>query len=196
MYDSAEQTKMRLGGTIVMYDGFPAVVNAVTPDNRLQLVGLPKGRDAFMCNVNDDKLNFQDFKLGYVNYSGVAGYLTRSPMRQQQQGISDRNIKMPKEFVEKNVRFNYLKLVPEFADALRGVYPTFEETIRRLEANGNIKSMAFARRFALYRDVELGYYELLYRGKKVAWGDPRQFNLPSEYTYMTELIQHEGVNIR
>lgn len=198
MYDGPEQTKMRLAETVVAYDGKPVYVTGVTAGNKLNLVKLPKMNDNFVCGLNDPKLNFLDLRLGYVNTNNYAAYMRRTAGRQQRQGLHKGVVIIGDRDLQNKVVLNWEELIhtPEFFDAFQGIYPNFADVVQRMLENPKIRSMAFHRRFALHRDEELGFYELRYRGRRVAWGDPNQFNLPSEYSYMTEMIQAEGINLR
>ena len=195
MYDTAEQSSLRLRGTIVAYKNRPVIVLEVNADNTLNIADVIGKRNVAKVALNDPDLNIQEFKLGYVNYQGRALYLTRVPARQQRQGLCRQNI-VVKAGDFRNYFVDGMLSSAGFVDAFQGIYPTFEEAVNVLRTNLEVESVAFARRFALKRDVELGYFELFYRGDKIAWGDPNQFNIPSEYLYMSELMKQEGINIR
>lgn len=201
MYDTLEQATLRLKGTVVMYDGRPAMVLDAFEEKKgtigVNITPLPKKRDNIKVSLDDPKLDIREFKLGYVNAFNHAGYLTRLAGRQQRQGLCQGNCKVDDEFF-RHTRHNFADLAnrPEFADALSGIYPKFEKCVDSLIGNPDMRSMAFCRRFALYRDPELGYFELRYRGHRVAWGDPNAFNLPSEFSYLTEVIREQGIAIR
>lgn len=201
MYDILEQAQLRLKGSVVMYDGRPAKVldafEEVKGEIGVNISPLPKLRDNIKVSLKDPKLNIREFRLGYVNAYNYAGYLTRMPGRQQKQGLSNGNVCFDDEF-QRMVGIGFENIIkrPEFADALMGIYPAFDKCVESLLNNAEMRSIAFCRRFALYQDPELGYFELRYRGARIAWGDPNAFNLPSEHSYLTEVIREQGINIR
>lgn len=198
MYNGdVEQLQLRLAGTIIEFDGRPVQVSRVNQNGSLELILLPGGRDNIVVPSNDPRFNIRDFKLGYVNCHNTAGYLTRVPARQQRQGLTNANTVFDEDFRRFVGRpLSEISRRPEFTDMWRNTYPKFADVVNRLNANPDLRKMAFSRRFALSKDRELGFFELHYRGRRVAWGDPNQFNLPSEYQYLTEVISSEGVSVR
>jgi hypothetical protein len=196
-YDSIEQANMRLQHTVVKYDGRPVLIKGVNGTGRgLDAYMLPHAKDIIQIKLQDPKLDVANLALGYVNVNDYAVYLTRIPGRQQKQGLCKSNVMFGQNGRNVDLGWQNLIVTPEFSDAFRGIYPSFNEVIERLYANEELQSMAFSRRFALEMDKELAFFQLLYRGQKIAWGDPQNFNLPSEYTYLSELIRQEGVNVR
>lgn len=193
MYDSAEQAQLRLGQTIVGYDGKPVYVHRVNKAEELECSLMNRMEALITVALNDPKLNINKFPLGYVNVRNRAVYLSRSPMRQQRQGLCRQNV-----LVKNAAGVNFLDVAktPGFVDAWTNVYPTIKDCLNQFDINPDLKSMAFNRRWALYQDKDLGFFELLYRGERVAWGDPQGFVLPSEYSYLRESLAECGVNIR
>lgn len=192
MYDR-DQAALRLANTVVEYDGRPYLVANVSGNNvnpTLDLMDLPKQRDVIKILADDPKLNYRRFQLGYVNYNRNALYLSRMPARQQKQGLCNTNVN-----VSGDGRWNFNIIMGSDAinDVFQNRYPTFNEAVDSIKPG---ESMAFSRRFAVYLDEDLGFYELRYKGERIAWGDPAVFNLPSNYTYLTEVIQQEGIRVR
>lgn len=203
MYDTVENTGARLNGTVVMYDGRPVQVlnaQAGTKQEPIQvnLQFLPKMRDNILVSINDPKLEVRNLPLGYVNIYNDALYLTRSPCRQFKQGLSSNCVIIPR-MENRDVgapSFKTLLGRAEFSDAMSGIYPTYREALDMIFNDPDKKAVAFSRRFALYRDRQLGFFELRYKGNRVAWGDPNNFNLPSEFMYLSEVITEQGISVR
>lgn len=193
MYDR-DQAVLRLNNTMILYDGRPYLVcnvRGTAAKPILECLDLPKQRDVLNIAMDDDLLNFRVFNLGYVNYQGDAHYLTRLPARQQKQGLCDQTVLVGDG--RQGWRFQNVMNDPCIQDLFAERYPSFREVVDKLKPG---HSMAFSRRFALAMDPDLGFYELRYKGERVAWGDPAAFNLPSSYTYLSEVIQQEGIQVR
>ena len=196
-YDSAEQANLRLKGTYILYDGELMQCGGCPAEGTVALYTVPGQRGQMVVNLDDPKLNMSDFRLGYVNKGARAGYLTRIPARQQRQGLCQTNVQVDPEWTRVTAQgVNTILGSVEFRDALQNKYPKFGECVDMLKGNPNIRSRAFSRRFALYKDPEFDLYELHYRGQRIAWGDPASFNLPSSHTYLRELIDQEGISVR
>jgi hypothetical protein len=187
-----EQIRLRLQGTVIMYDSRPVIVSQIAAD-KIGLAFLPTMRDVFFVPFDDPKLNIREFRLGYVNVNRSAMYVQRFPGRQQRQGLCGANVKLGQRG---GIPWNDLIRRAEFTDMMRNVYPTFAQVVDRLEKNPELNTMAFNRRFALAKDQELGFFELHYRGRRIAWGDPSNFNLPSDHQYLAEVIAAEGISVR
>lgn len=207
-YDSAEQASLRLGKTVIAYDGLPAFVEEVTASKgklALVLMLLPKMKDRMVVVMDDPLLETQNLRLGYVNMPAGAVYVSRIPARQQRQGLCNSNV-VVKASNGRNAgyAFNRVYTDPAFKDMFLGKYPTIREAQQMLldskpsdYGDGRIpESVAFSRRMALYRDHDLGFFELRYKCQRIAWGDPDNFNLPSEFRYLSELMHEEGITVR
>lgn len=200
-YENAADANQHLHHTVIMYDDRPVWVEDVFSNDRNDILCtlnfLPRVRDPFSVSVFDPKLDARGMgqRLGYMNYFNQNGvvFLSRIPSRQYKQGLSRGNVAATYDSQgRRTFDFSLYSRRPEFVDMLTGTYPTFEEACRRLEAEPNIAAIAFHREFALQRD-ELGYYLLLFKGTKVAWGDPKSFKLPSHFIYLKEVLQKNGV---
>lgn len=204
MYDTVENAHAKLAGTVFMFDGRP--VNCLgafdSGDNRdqihLNLQFLPKMRDNVAVSINDPRIEVRNLPLGYVNIFNDAIYLTRTPCRQFRQGLTSNSVVCPQIRRHGVPVYNFKTLMqrPEFTDSMMGVYPTFKEAVDMLLNSNEKLSVAFNRRFALAHDKDLGFFELRYKGNRVAWGDPNNFNLPSEFSYLTEVIHEQGISVR
>lgn len=207
-YDVVEQVNMRLVGSTILVQNEPAEVIACRKVGKtmfIQVAYLPKKTVVDELDLTDPQVNIREFKLGYVNYMNEALYLSRIPARQQVQGLCGRNVHVPPysrenarvlERGEHSADFNRLRLTAEFRDAIRGIYPSLQEAIAMLDNDDDRISVAFGRCFALKKDKDLEFFELLYKGDRVAWGDPNNFNLPSSSSFLREVLEESRINYR
>jgi hypothetical protein len=206
-YDMVDQADMRLRNTVILVHDKPVEVLSCKKAGKsvmLQFTYLPKRTVVDEIDVTDEAVNMRDLKLGYVNFDNEALYLTRIPARQQQQGLSGRNISIPNYSADNPAfkrghiaaDFERLKASASFADALTNVYPTFQEAIVMLDQADERVSVAFSRVFALKKDKELEFFELHYKAQRIAWGDPNNFNLPSSSRFLSEILDNSRINFR
>jgi hypothetical protein len=204
-YETQEEAKMRLEGTVVMYDERPCFVREIIQADQdlvARLNPMPRMRDDLPVNIKDEKLVARGLRLGYVNY-GARGvvYVERMPVRRYKQGICRDNLYFKlhnNPGVGNNQRDYWQALLgrKEFTDMLVNAYPSVDKCIDELNAGGDKKAAAFAREFALEKD-ELGLFFLYHKGNKVAWGEPTTgYTLPSEYMYLREVLQEAGIEVR
>lgn len=131
-----------------------------------------------------ENLDLTPVKLGYVNSTTYASYIQRRPERRYRQGF--RQSSMHNLSDTPGVRI----LSPELASTIRGIYPTLEMCIDRVE-NGEATTQAFSREFAVSRKLQKGY-TLLFKDKVVGWVDcndnVQTFGLDNKYEYLSEML--------
>lgn len=201
MYDTVEQTNLRLTSSIVIYDNRPAYVDEVGSNDfgkiYLHLRFLPKLEDSLRVCIDDPLLNIREFTLGYVNLPRISLYVTRAAGRQQKQGLAKTNMVIPMDRDgRESYSFNELLKSAGLVDCLKNKYPAFNTCVRQLESSDTLYSVAFNRRFALYHDKDLGFFEVMYRGNRIAWGEATSLTMPSNLSYLRELINELGVPIK
>jgi len=201
MYDTVEQTNLRLASSIVIYDDRPVYVDDVGIDEdgeiHLNVRLLPRLEKALCISINDPLLNIREFTLGYVNLPRISLYVTRAAVRQQKQGLAKGNMIIPFDRDGREA-YSFAEIIRSagLVDCLKNKYPNFNTCVRQLESSDTIYSIAFNRRFALYHDKDLGFFEIMYRGNRVAWGEATSLTMPSNLLYLRELIDELGVPIR
>lgn len=173
MYDSIEQVNRYLVNTVVLYDQQPYWVNRAIGNDRdpsITLLELPGYRRELSCSVSDPLLNYQSFQLGYVNLdNGSVVYCRRMPKRQQQQGLSGRNIWTG------GIDFDVLTRSRGFARSLVNDYPTIAKATKLLE-DGH-RSVAISRHIAIAKDEHNNEFVFMYRGRTVGVGiSPNKIN--------------------
>lgn len=199
-YDTLEQARFRLNGTLITYKGTPYCVQEANKKGsgpiRLTLQALPLQRvtaedvlgETITVDQDDPDLNFRIFRLGYCNlsYDRRAIFYTRAPARQQHQGLTGQTI-----HPQMANRHFWSK---DMTNLLLGVYPTIEEAFKRI--NDNWVSCAISRDFAIGRSEEIPQLRtLLYRGRNVgvALGQKFQHFLINENDeYLAEALQEAG----
>lgn len=198
-YKTADDINFRLANTYIFYDGqlVYCVRAGIAPNGQLGVTiqDLPDLNNMRTVPLDDPKLNFYKMRIGYVNGRDQAFYLVRSPQRQTQQGLSDKNVwcRGVKGGFERQ-RFSGLVPLRESLDSLRGKYPTFDDCALRIDER-RASSLAFHRSFALSRK-DLGCWYLNYKGEAVAWGSPDGFNLGQPYKHLRECIEESGIRVK
>jgi hypothetical protein len=186
-YTDVNDASQHLLGTVVLYDGNPVVVMGIINDINgfeVQLVPChPRGSDQFRVSLWDPKIKTRNFNLGYVNFQNPgAVFLTRNPRRQYQQGLSDNNV-----VVSTGDRFNSVRNSKAFVNAMRGIYPSINDCIKRLQ-NGDCTSIAFNTEFAL-AGGESGIIRLMYREVEVGVVVNNTIFLGNQHNWLNKHIQ-------
>lgn len=210
MYDTVEEARMRLAGTVVMYRGEPKYIRDCTPgaggEIMLQMDSLPNLNNGIITSLRDPDLNIKEFRasVGYMNNISVDGgqtfkahYVMRMPVRGDgfKQGLHNSNLVFPRINGDRQ-RWDRALGLPAFKDMLMGVYPNIEACKQILDEDPRQVSIAFHRTFALAKDHDLGFYILNYKGRRIASGDVDNLALPSHNWYLNELLQESGVRVR
>ncbi len=210
MYDTVEEARMRLTGTIVFFRGEPRYVRECVAgaggDVILQLDTLPDLRNGITASIRDPELNMREYRqsVGYMNNVTVDGgatynahYVMRMPIRGDgyKQGLHQSNLIFPRIHGER-MRWQSAISGAPFKDMLTGVYPTIEQAKELLENRPEQRSVAFSRVFAISRDPELGFYILHYKGRRVAHGELEHLILPSHNYYLSEVLADSGVRVQ
>ena len=209
MYDNHHDAATYLSGTVVLYKGDPMMVRDVIDVTPIILdcLALPKQSKRFPIELGDPHLNYTTFNLGYMNPDTDRGvnqypsavYVSRTPARRVQQGLSGNNCVGRYQDPQRGVRSvpgHHLFGYAGFRDMLQGNYPSFEEASAILEKDTNRTSVAFHKRFALYKDRDLGFYEIHYKGMRVGWGTLTNMILPTEYCWLREMISEVGIKVK
>ena len=204
-YDSLEEVTMRLGSTIVRYDGEPVYVSNVSMGDdgvpRIHILPLPvktmNDYDEVRAEpktlrkvVNSRHFDFEPFLLGYANLAKWGAiFLTRAPVRKFKQGLNSGNL-----VNDKGVNFKTLMADEGFKQALKNEYPTLGEAVSKAKAKSI--TVAFCRELAV-SSRELGYFILEYKGTECAFSeDGSVFKLPEQFQYLKQVLLENGVAFR
>lgn len=115
------------------------------------------------------KFKLEDFtapigRIGFVNYQGVALYITRMPHRQYTVGMKPGNTKIQFPEYRSNMEHHSLMRIsekisrmdcPEIARAIRGIYPGINDAIAQAVADKG--ACAFDRQFAVDYERKIYY---------------------------------------
>lgn len=181
MYDDAAYARSRLVETVVMCRGLPVVVD----DIRAKTAALRILNTNEQLIVKADELDITPVKLGYINESNRALYLTRTPMREDwRQGLRARSIRV----VGYDSKI-YEPAPASLYDTILGIYPKLEYCFSVVKANV-ADSFAFSRNFALKNEGKL-----LYKGK---WEvghieENKQYELFPKFDWVREMLDEELV---
>lgn len=196
-YYQHSDAKMRLDGTICLFDGKPVLVQVVDKKHMVRICPVDKihtvhPKDWQEVLYTDDKFSYKSPPLGYVNYNKQAYYLTRIPDRKQRQGLTldilTSRPKMLPGYSFESAIFNQ-----GYIDLCRNKYPTIDEAIKLLDSD-KAESVAISRSTALSflgRNV-LG---LLYKGRQVGIRNGQRWQLfdQPQKPFLTKLMNKEGI---
>lgn len=177
----------RITNTIVrvLATNEPVLVLAVNRHSgacTLEYLVTPDGQDKrFILHM--DELNVQPVRLGYVNLSGQAFYLERSPIRHgpNNQGLNRENCNSSRyrifDFPVEALRY-----------CIMGIYPSYKKAVAgtaKPKRNGDPKTIAFNRHWAVR-----GGKTLLYRWDREV-GSINKDGLPElspSFSYLNECL--------
>lgn len=198
-FDNLEDVHSKFSGTIVIYDGKAARVNSVhkhvddegnqTDEFRLS-ISYYQSRNSKAIPLDDPKLNYKEYSIGYVNGGSIASWWFRKPQRQYYQGLRGSQMgwrtSAPNAMPHSN--FDFAK---PFVAMLEGNYPSMQECEAMLRA-GNMSIIAFHRDFAISYDKIHEDFILEYRGMKVGNSvdhSLKQFKILPEARHLKEAIR-------
>lgn len=206
VYDTLEQARMRLRGSVITYrdqavyvrDAYQATkkqggglmlslqVYPMTPETQMNPVEVP---------INDPDLNFRLFKIGYINDTRTksTAFLMRHTRRQQTQGIVLANLSGAGQISQRCLN------EMAFADMLFGRYPTADQALQMINNDG-WTSVGISQYFAMARDEDIRLLRyLMYRGRRVgvALGEKfTEFLVDKNDEYLKEVLQEAGFPFR
>lgn len=199
MYDRADDANTYLRHTVCYWDGEPIYIERVGGDFQMSYYVLPvtNNSDLVYGDVRDPRFNCKQYQLGYMNSTkmGVSFHVTRRPARQVQQGLCDNNTSFIGDLGPYDDRMGIGQAIrdPGFVAMLKGVYPTMEETRRRLE-DRKVKSIAVSPQLAVKRHPQFTNLHFLeYKGREISFSETLEFALPDEFKYLREICAPTGV---
>lgn len=165
-YETVQEASMRLGGTVVLYDGEPVYINEVRHEEdlpkgeifRVLLTRLPVSHDAKVDRkfISSGKFDLTPLRMGFANLAdGHAYFLSRNTARQNRQGLSERSLTV--EGLDPNrppARWKNIIYDKGFVDCVHGKYPSMEDAIKLLTDQPG-KSVAISREYALKSHSEM-----------------------------------------
>lgn len=130
-YLNGDDVRMRLHQSVVRYKGKPYYCFH-DGGTQLTLGGLEdNSTEIVQVDANSEDLDIRSPELGYVNWKQGCGYVSRSAVRRQKQGISHENLFMRNAGSDQQqpLPANYLRTT-EFFNMLIGNYPSYEEAMK------------------------------------------------------------------
>lgn len=211
-YETAEEVKFRLENTVVLYDKRPVYITRVSMPNgdegegkkeiaRVFFVELPTGNKMagetrkYLSSRNFD---LTPFKMGYMNWNGKAIFVSRSPVRQNKQGLSAATAVFTDVKGQKSadINFAYAIRAQAFVDMIDGKYPSFREAGDRL-GDKETHSVAISRSFAFLIDHDLEALLLLHKGVRcgIAMKNDKALNIPPKFHFLREEMEDHHIPI-
>lgn len=207
-YETLEEIKFRLEQTIVLYDGKPVYIGRVNMPGeqdageiaRVYFKELPLkegGPKEVRKYLSSRKFDLTPFKMGYFNHNGRAVFASRTPVRQNKQGLSKQSLVLKtlglNPITDREVSFTEVVTSQGFIDMIEGSYPSFDGAVPLLKEDAG--SVALSQSFALSFDDDLGIFILFHRGIKcglVLEGD-RGVRLAAKYGFLKEELRDHKI---
>lgn len=179
-YENAEETRFRLENTVVLYDKKPVYISRVGPIEdvgekkeiaRVYFLDLPMvaGKEGKETRKYLSSRNFDlsPFSMGYMNYKGQATFVSRTPVRQNKQGLNAGTTLFTNVAGRRSevLDFNSMLRSPEFIKMFEGKYPSFQEA-GGLIGDGKTTSVAISKMFAFSIDDDLQALFLFHKNIK------------------------------
>lgn len=207
-YESADDVRLRLGGSVVSYQGHPVKVEDVLDRQSVSILDLVTGKNA---NVKWKDLNLEpsSLPLGYVQVDDDTVVLvTRRPCRRYKQGLTSENIHAVRVLRRPaRVRADIPDVIRVQGQAAhaggRGDYnisPTQSQLVKTMMGNftdigtafqrvrsDNSRIQAFSKDWAVGR--EDGDVCLVYRGEVVGFVTDTSARLKPERGYLKESLE-------
>jgi len=161
-YETTEEVKFRLENTVVLYDGEPVYINRVEDGAELGEVArvfftkLPlDDRRETRKFLSSRKFDLAPFPMGYMNYNKDAIFVTRSPIRQNRQGLCVHTVRTT-TIDGGRADIGFIRMISDqgFTDMVKGVYPSFPDAVDLMEEE-SYYSVALSRSIALKVDRDL-----------------------------------------
>lgn len=204
-YETAEETKFRLEGTIVLYDGKPVYitrVNAVGAEDKKEIarvyfweLPVPKAasaKDEVRKYLSSRHFDLTPFKMGYLNHGGAATFVSRLPIRQQRQGLCANTCTFSDVLGKPSRTLDYNTMIhsPGFIEMVEGKYPSFKDA-GELLGDQRTSSIAVSRSFAFVIDNDLEALYLSHKGVKcgLALKNDRALKVPPKFHFLREEME-------
>jgi len=205
MYDTKEEARQKLVGTVVIYDNCPVYVDAAGGNKNhvwLQFRRLPldRGPESDKRDISDPRWDFRNLgsRLGYI-MMGVPSsevwdsvYTSRVPIRASRQGLDKKTVKVL-GVTSYPFAWEHILCQEGIVQTMQNLFPSSQEAFDKLVSSGNmIRSVPIGRRLAIMYDL-VSPPVLLYRGDRVAYTDNGlKFKLAAHKQYLREELEDVG----
>ena len=177
--ETQDDLTARLRGGLILYKKLPYYVVSCPSATKVNIIpceyvladAITQGNHSLVVKLDDDDLDINPFKLGYVSYDTDAFFLVRVPARSRRHSLGDNNITWL-GVVDRG--FGSRAFFSEsFKDMVTNKYPTLEQAIE-LVRDGRWRSHAFSRTLAVKRAGRK--LVLMHRGEEVAYRPDNAIN--------------------
>lgn len=169
---------LKLNDSICRYKGEPVYIRV--DGSRLLLYTMTQTNSPF-ANIkgNDPDFDISSVPLGYVQYKGEVGYLTRIPVRKTKQGLDARSVRV-RRIVDNAAlsKVNSTNFIYSqgFIDMVGKKYPNLGDAVKELRGKYS-KDEKCQAQIAISRDIamwinEMGIINIHYKGDFVGWVEP------------------------
>lgn len=209
-YETAEEVKFRLENTVVLYDGKPVYINRVSvpgPEDidevaRVFFKELPfdlKDREKEVRKyLSSKKFDLAPFRMGYMNHPNGVFFVSRTPLRQNRQGLSAGVVKLFDVKGEKSnwVSFSDMISCQGFSDMVNNVYPDFKQA-GEVVGDGKTDSVAISQSFAFAVDKDLDALILHHKGVKcgLAFPGDKSIRVAKKFHFLKEELESYRIPI-
>lgn len=206
MYDTAEEARQKLEGTVVLYDNVPVyIVTATGNKNKVnlhyQLLPLESGAEKLTRSITDPLWDFRTggTKLGYTEAKNPSTgqiesvFLSRVPIRHSRQGLDSKTIQIQQFDRDRLYNISWSDIIQR-GDGLNKTVKNIFSTplIAFKNVTNNFKeyqSVPIHRKLSLMYDTISPPY-LIYRNEKVGYTeDGTLFKLAKHKQYLSEELQ-------
>jgi hypothetical protein len=212
MYETVEEVRQKLVGSVIMFDNQPVFVQSSDSDDNginITIDCLPLNRKSPSRNkvyIEDPKIDFRSLgtRLGFINMVDPSGnytedvvYSSRVPIRQSKQGLDERTVAFRQ--INSNYKVNVFSSAVSregLNNTLMNKFPSPKEAYDYIMNTPNVVAKAFHRKYvvakAFHRKYSLFYDKisppfLIYRNEKVGYTeDGITFKLPKSKDFLTE----------
>lgn len=204
-HQEVDDINRKYAGSILYLDGDPIMCNdgvahrfeaggKVVPVIRYYPLGPEVNlRDPKVIRADDPTLADGPYLLGYMNKVRsvsaegdpieIVCYVTRVPVRRWKQGVCQENL----HFQGGLMNFRTACKIPEFADMLRGKYPSFKQAVKSLDDEH--RAIAYHRHWAAALS-KTGNIDVHYRGQLVGTGaDVKSIKLGPKFEFLQDYYQ-------
>lgn len=178
-YDEPAYANDRLAGTIVRLGGKAIKIKAISAGGETSFSFLVSGRPG-VCLLKD--IDITPVPLGFVNFRGLAHYLSRCPVRKDwKQGLRTHTMRFSDGLFAEDVPYK------QIGCTIEGDYPALKDAITALN-QGNVAKMAFCRNFAIDAGKKLYYKAIGEVGELIDLKDKR-YRLNDNHKWIQETLE-------
>lgn len=208
-YETTEEIRFRLEGTVVSYDNRPVYISRVQvpdiedekeiarvfffelPYGGIVKRGVPAPKETRKY-LSSKKFDLTPLKLGYFNYLDQAVFASRAPVRQNKQGLCRNTCTFtdPRGRRDDGMNFETAIGAEGFVNMIDGKYPSFKEAGDMI-GDKAMSSVAVSRSFAFVIENDLDALILVHKGLKcgIALKGDKALKIPPKFHFLKEEME-------